>query len=165
MEHKIIFNGREYASVDEMPADVRRAYEQLQAVFADADRDGTPDILEGIGAVNIQTVTTKIVFNGQEYTSVDEMPAEVRRAYEQALAAFDADRDGVPDVLENLAPPVARSEGRSWIASSPPSPQPIAPEDAGTPWPESRPAAVNVIIVVLLIIIVVLLVALLAGRI
>jgi len=50
------------------------------------------------------------------------------------------------------------------IGFPPPSSQPIAPEDAGILWPESRPVAVNVIIVVLLIIIVVLLVALLAGR-
>jgi len=43
----------------------------------------------------------KITLNGQEYTSLDEMPADVRQQYEQAMAKIDADRNGVPDVLED----------------------------------------------------------------
>lgn len=45
---------------------------------------------------------TRIVFNGQEYSSPEEMPANVRQAYDQAMATVfaDTDRDGVPDILE-----------------------------------------------------------------
>ena len=62
-----------------------------------------------------------IVIDGKTYNSVDEMPAHIRQKYEQALQALgdannnqipdafesmnifaDQDRDGVPDVLENL---------------------------------------------------------------
>ena len=100
MANKIIFNGQEYPSVEEMPAEVRQAYEQVMGVFADTDRDGTPDILEGIGGATIQAVHTTIVANGQAYSSVDEMPADVRKQYKQAMGKFDADRNGVPDVLE-----------------------------------------------------------------
>ncbi len=100
MVNKITFNGQEYASVDEMPTDVRTAYEQAMGLFVDKDRDGTPDILEGIGQVNIQAVHTRIVVNGQAYSSVEEMPPEVHQQYEQAMAKVDADRNGVPDVLE-----------------------------------------------------------------
>ncbi len=34
MRMKIVFNGREYASVDEMPADVRRLYQIASATAA-----------------------------------------------------------------------------------------------------------------------------------
>lgn len=45
---------------------------------------------------------SRIVFNGQEYSSPEEMPANVRQAYDQAMATVlaDTDRDGVPDILE-----------------------------------------------------------------
>jgi len=105
MVNKIIFNGQEYTNVGEMPAEVRKAYEQAMGVFADKDRDGTPDILEGIGGATIQAVHTTIVANGQAYSSVEEMPADVRQQYEQAMGKFDADRNGVPDVLEGAGLP------------------------------------------------------------
>jgi hypothetical protein len=34
------------------------------------------------------TITHSIVFNGKEYASVEEMPAEVRPLYEQAVAGL-----------------------------------------------------------------------------
>ena len=40
--------GKSYASVDEMPDDVKAVYQQTLAVFKDADQDGVPDILEGV---------------------------------------------------------------------------------------------------------------------
>jgi hypothetical protein len=44
---------------------------------------------------------TKIIFNGTTYTSVESMPEDVRQAYRQALAHLaDADRNGIPDILE-----------------------------------------------------------------
>jgi hypothetical protein len=63
-----------------------------------------------------------IVIDGKTYNSVDEMPADIRQKYEQAMRSLgdannnkipdafetmnifaDKDKDGVPDVLENLA--------------------------------------------------------------
>jgi hypothetical protein len=63
-----------------------------------------------------------IVIDGKTYHSVDEMPPEIRQKYEQAMRSLgdansnqipdafdgmnilaDKDKDGVPDVLENLA--------------------------------------------------------------
>jgi NADH:ubiquinone oxidoreductase subunit 6 (subunit J) len=44
-------------------------------------------------------MTTRIIFNGQEYASTEAMPQAVRTAYRQALAKLeDADRNGVPDI-------------------------------------------------------------------
>jgi hypothetical protein len=45
----------------------------------------------------------RIIFNGQEYASVDAMPAAVRADYERLMATLpDEDRNGVPDVLEHV---------------------------------------------------------------
>ncbi len=110
MVSKITFNGKEYSSVDEMPPDVRQTYEKVIQVFQDKDQDGVPDIFQG-GAQNIQGAQkivinqglfTKIIFNGKEYSSVDEMPPNVRQAYEQAMSAFaDQNKNGMPDVFES----------------------------------------------------------------
>ena len=63
-----------------------------------------------------------IVIDGKTYNSVDEMPPDIRQKYEQAMRSLgdansnqipdafetmnifgDKDKDGVPDVLENIA--------------------------------------------------------------
>jgi hypothetical protein len=45
---------------------------------------------------------TRIVFNGHEYSGIEAMPDDVRRAFQDKLAQLtkDADHDGVPDVLQ-----------------------------------------------------------------
>lgn len=46
-------------------------------------------------------MTSRIVFNGREYANPETMPDDVRKLYQQALAQLaDADRNGIPDVLE-----------------------------------------------------------------
>ena len=43
----------------------------------------------------------RIIFNGQEYASIEAMPESVRRAYLETLTMLrDADADGIPDALE-----------------------------------------------------------------
>jgi hypothetical protein len=47
------------------------------------------------------SMTTRIVFNGQEYASPEAMPEDVRKAYFDALAMLrDSDGSGIPDVFE-----------------------------------------------------------------
>jgi RNase P/RNase MRP subunit p29 len=98
---RIVFNGREYSSADDMPPDVREAFERTMRLTADSDRNGVPDVFEGRDG-NVTSVTRqKIVVNGREYGSVEEMPPDVRQAYERMRSAFvDSDRDGVPDMFE-----------------------------------------------------------------
>ncbi len=44
-----------------------------------------------------------IVIDGKTYKSVEEMPEDVRRNYESAMSQLaDNDRNGIPDVLDNL---------------------------------------------------------------
>ncbi len=66
---KFKVNGKEYGSVEEMPGDIREAYEKAK---------GTSRIAAG-----------KVVFNGQEYESVDAMPIEVRRVYDKVMEAAE----------------------------------------------------------------------------
>ena len=67
---RIRFNGKEYSCLEDMPPQVRQAYEKA---LASAQASGT-----GL----ISHTTSKLIFNGHEYASVDEMPADIRRMYD-----------------------------------------------------------------------------------
>ena len=72
MATRIIFNGQEYASTDAMPKEVRKAYQQALAQFADADHNGIPDILERGRPGNVIGIQhSSITVNGRTYESVD----------------------------------------------------------------------------------------------
>jgi hypothetical protein len=82
---KIVFNGREYTSVGEMPADARATCERAMASLAgDSRASGGSD-----HPVRVRT-KTRIFVNGEEYASVAEMPADVRRLYQIASTAARA---------------------------------------------------------------------------
>ena len=122
MATRIVFNGVEYASPDDMPADVRTAYDEAIAMLADADSDGRPDVVERARAMKnvIGIDHTIISVNGETYHGVDEMPPDVRAAYEQAMAALDRNRDGIPDVLqggggEGSGAPAPELESRAFV--------------------------------------------------
>ena len=105
MSTRIIYNGVEYASVEEMPPDVRFAYEQAMVRFADENRDGIPDVVQKGSTSEIRVESrTRYVVNGQEYGSLDEMPANIRQTIERL-----GDREG-------LAPPPSRVV-RSGVAA------------------------------------------------
>ncbi len=90
MSEKIVFNGREYDGVDAMPAEVRRQYEAVLSLVREQNGTKLDSLLKWGAARNILKITTtvqrRIVVNGKEFPSVDEMPAEVRAAYERGLA-------------------------------------------------------------------------------
>ena len=71
---KFKVNGKEYASREEMPENIRDAYDKA---LANASSSGSP----GPGAP-----ATGIVFLGQEYANVDNMPADVRQTCEEVLS-------------------------------------------------------------------------------
>ena len=56
LQSKIVFNGREFSSPDDMPPDVRQAYDQVMSgVLVDANRNNIPDIVEGGGGSSVFT--------------------------------------------------------------------------------------------------------------
>jgi hypothetical protein len=78
VKRKFVVNGKEYASVEEMPPELREAYEK-------AVRSGA-----GVRIEKPQVrVESKIVFNGQEYRSLDAMPGEVRRVYQSVMKSLE----------------------------------------------------------------------------
>jgi len=78
VKRKFKVNGKEYNSIEEMPPDIRNAFEK--AIASQAGK-GQP--------VNPTTMQTKIIFNGTEYQSIDAMPQDVRQLYEKVLKAAE----------------------------------------------------------------------------
>ena len=71
---KIRCNGQDYASSEDMPTDVRRAYEEAMTSLKDSG---------GVQAGKAK----KVILNGREYGSVEEMPDDVRQLYERAIGS------------------------------------------------------------------------------
>jgi hypothetical protein len=142
MQSKIIFNGKEYNSVEDMPTDARQAYESMMGIFADKDQNGIPDIMEGKGEVNAQMIqpssnvtmqSATIVYDGKAYNNVDELPPEARAQYAQAMGMLaDQNQNGVPDMLENvLAMPSAQFTQTMPTSSLAPMPHDPLQTDSG----------------------------------
>lgn len=88
MGTKITVNGVEYESVEAMPADVRKVYEDTMAKVSMLG-DAKPSIVEGqFGPIHLKSVVRKkIVVNGGTYDDEDSMPADVRQQFDAATHA------------------------------------------------------------------------------
>ena len=96
MATRIVFNGREYAGPEAIPADVRKAYQELLDQLQDKDQDGIPDVLQGGGAGNVLgTLQTSVTFNGRNLDDVGGLPAPMRRLIENAMGHASS-RDDAP---------------------------------------------------------------------
>ena len=74
----IRFNGREYANADEMPPDIRAAYDRAV--------DEMPPLHSGARlAANLKA---KIIVNGTEFNHPGEMSVDDRHFYHEALEAL-----------------------------------------------------------------------------
>jgi hypothetical protein len=88
---KIVVNGREYASREELPPEVRKTYDDAMSALADKNGNGIPDILEmhvggspsmhGDEGVSIVT-SQEIVIDGQHYDSLEQVPPDKRAMFE-----------------------------------------------------------------------------------
>ena len=74
----IRFNGREYANADEMPSDVRAAYDRAV--------DETAELHSG--ARLAAKLNAKIIVNGSEFNNAGEMSVDDRHLYHEALEAL-----------------------------------------------------------------------------
>jgi hypothetical protein len=74
----IRFNGREYANADEMPVDVRAAYDRAV--------DDMPPLHSG--ARIAAKLKAKIIVNGNELNNAGEMSVDDRHSYHEALEAL-----------------------------------------------------------------------------
>ena len=116
----IVIDGKTYHSVNEMPPDIRQKYEQAMRslgdtnsnqipdafeamnIFADQDKDGVPDVLENLAASHATVNTMKIIVDGKEFDGLENLPAETRARYEEAMEKLDANRNGIPDFVEGM---------------------------------------------------------------
>ena len=79
---KIVFNGQEYGSVDEMPEEVRRHYRDVIALAAK-------------GGLNVKRSSNiEFKFNDKVYKVADEMPPIVRLAFDKVMKKIDANKNG-----------------------------------------------------------------------
>jgi hypothetical protein len=78
----------------------------------------------------------KVIVDGQEYNSLDELPPEARARYEQAIGALDANRNGLPDFLDGTMNSDRVSASTSSILSS-------QPRRYKSPKPEATPDTTN----------------------
>ena len=74
----IRFNGREYANADEMPVDVRAAYDRAV--------EEMPPLHSG--ARLAAKLNAKIIVNGSEFNNAGEMSVDDRHLYHEALDAL-----------------------------------------------------------------------------
>ncbi len=112
--NRIIIDGKTYNSVDEMPEAARQQYEQamnslrdqsgtnIADVLADKNKNGIPDVIEDAAGAQIVKSTIKIVVNGKEFNSLEDLPADVRAKYEKAMGALDANHNDIPDFVEGM---------------------------------------------------------------
>jgi hypothetical protein len=75
VKRKFKINGEEYNSIEEMPPDIRKAFEKAMASQAGTD--------------TLAKTQTKIIFNGNEYKNIEEMPPNIRQLYEEVLKAAE----------------------------------------------------------------------------
>ena len=117
----IVIDGKMYKSVNEMPPDIRKKYEDAMQNL-DKNNNGIPDVLEAkdpggeeneamfnvfgnmtpfqsMGVAN----STKFVVNGQTYDSMDQLPPEIQAKYQQVMAKLARKGLNVPN-LDQLPP-------------------------------------------------------------
>jgi hypothetical protein len=88
----ITINGQHYGSPEEMPADVRRTYEEAMRAIGPAVASGNPSGMtqvfsgsSGLGMNASVVVRKSITVNNRTYQSLEEMPPDVRQFVERGL--------------------------------------------------------------------------------
>ena len=91
---RIVINGQTYNSLEAMPPDVRRQYDEtIGKMMADRDGNGMPDVLEhppedpSQSNVMVATTSHRYIVNGREYERFEDLPAEICEAVSRGLPA------------------------------------------------------------------------------
>lgn len=159
---RIVIDGKTYNSVSEMPADVRARYEKAlrslkdqdgnripdaiehKDILADNNRNGIPDKIENTAGAPIVANSIRVLADGQEYNSLDDLPPEARAKYEQAMGALDTNRNGIPDFMEGMLgmqqnqPHTVNTQSNHTLHHAPRKPMPVQSAitpDTSSGWP------------------------------
>jgi hypothetical protein len=140
---KIVVNGQEYGSVDQMPPEIRERYLQAITAMRGAQVQSPP------GPAPAKVVYEEsIVFNGQKYNSIDELPPDVR----QLIANIPPPKPGEPKTLleiktsKTFRPTTHISSG--WTEDDDHRP---VDDDPKVPWLLVRILAAVVVILLILL--------------
>lgn len=157
IHNRITINGQHYDSPEAMPPDVRRMYEQAMRAMALSSASGQPggstQVFTGqAGDFGASMVVNRVIaVNDRTYGSVDELPPEMRKLYEDPARSASGQATHQPKtglhVSINLAGPKVRTDsGRS------PTPVPL-PIDASSTEARIRdiPASLAVLVVIVLV--------------
>ncbi len=123
--------GVEFNNIEELPPEARQKYEKLLRMLAEAsEKDGNSKI--GIMKIRENSVlgsapitSTKIVIDGKEFNSIEDLLSpETRAQFEEILGKLDANQNGIPDFVETLinATNQTANVSTSFGAETPPSP-------------------------------------------
>jgi hypothetical protein len=107
METRIVFNGQEYSGLEQMPDDVRKAFQEtLAQLSADADHSGVPDMLEGPGNV-LGTQQSSLTINGRTIENLSNLPGPLRWLVGSLLGSLieEATRQAATDRPVSALPP------------------------------------------------------------
>jgi hypothetical protein len=129
----IIFNGKTYNDINDMPANERRAFEQMSHMFMDKNGNGIPDFLEGDMVQNVlaaHAAKTNVSVDGKIYHSLEDLPPELRQSVDGAFQMLSD-----MGILQGM--PVAKTLSASrepQFESKPFMPQgsPVIEEERGT---------------------------------
>ncbi|MBK7318516.1 hypothetical protein [Candidatus Villigracilis affinis] len=107
----IIFNGKSYNSLEEMPEKERKAYDQMMDIFADKNGNGIPDFMEGDMVQKVLAAnSTSLNISGVTYHNLDELPPELRQSVDKAFQVITklGIIPGVPAELQMQTPQASR---------------------------------------------------------
>lgn len=121
----IVIDGKTYNNVNEMPPDIRARYEQAMRGLEDVNRDGTPDVFTAAAPAPVIASGMKFVVDGQEYTSIADLPPEARAKYEQAMGILDKNQNGTPDFLEGMLGSMLQAPAQPGAPATP-TPRPAS---------------------------------------
>jgi hypothetical protein len=137
---------------------VRKNYDGAMSQLADNNRNGIPDALENLtnlidenkngmpdafeGMASNMISSTKIIADGNEYNSLNELPPEIRAKYEQAMRVMDSNQNGVPDFFDGMINTPAQTNDRQNVQAMS-TPSTLQPSMANSPSPNIEPEATN----------------------
>ncbi|MGH7724946.1 MAG: SH3 domain-containing protein [Candidatus Eiseniibacteriota bacterium] len=158
---RILVNGRSYSSIEEMPPEDRRVYEETLRMLEDKDDDGIPDVLQGkrsgIGANVIVATSNRIIVNGKQFRSLDELPPEQRAQIAGFLGETGPEAVGHERATPGFHASITFGSGQDARS------KPGAPASSATPPGTRRRSNLGAIQIALLALIILLL-ALWLGR-
>lgn len=120
IKRKFKVNGKEYDSIEDMPAAIREAYEKA---FVGA---------EGPEHGKITASPGRIVFNGQQFESVDAMPDDIRKMYETIVKSLPEGNFSVPGKISAGGDTTPTTFQKEEFLNSCTMPKPIGPKSSLT---------------------------------